>query len=148
MTTSIDLAGAAPVAAAAAAELPPPRPTKVQALGHSFAGPYPYQRVYFRREHLELTESRRNGRDLLSTLALRVGELALLDLPNVGVWKGLDAHVTLATINPADVIDDGHLLERTTALWETLYRHYPIYCSYNRQKSRHNYTHLNLHVGQ
>ena len=45
----------------------------------------------------------------------------------VGVWKGLDAHVTLATINPGD--DDGHLLERTTALWETLYRHYPIYCS-------------------
>ncbi len=62
------------------------------------------------------------------------------------MWKGLDAHVTLATINPED--DDGHLLERTTALWETLYRHYPIYCSYNRQKSRHNYTHLNLHVGQ
>ena len=148
MTTSIDLAGAAPVAAAAAAELPPPRPTKVQALGHSFAGPFPYQRVYFRREHLELTAPRRVGQDLESKLALRVGELALLDSPNVGVWKGLEAHVTLATISLADVIDVGHLLERTTALWDTLYRHYPIYCSYNPQKSRRNYTHLNLHVGQ
>ena len=86
------------------------------------------------------------GQDLESKLALRVGELALLDSPNVGVWKGLEAHVTLATINPED--DDGHLLERTPALWETLYRHYPIYCSYNHQNSRANYTHLNLHVNQ